>query len=304
MDPTRREILLGSIALTAPLMSDDIIPIFDMHCHPPFPTHNEAWVLKHQRGLGIRTSTLLPMNSAAAHTSILPSFTIARGSAIGMAKKYPTEFLAFTIADPRKSAGPGSLRRDLGAGASGVGEMEFPIACDSSKMEVVYELAQEYRTPVLLHFEHGASNWGFERFHRIAAKYPRVTFIGHAQTWWGNIDLHHRQEQIWPEPNWPVTPGGITDRLLSDYPNVFGDLSASSGLNALIRDTDHARAFLSRHQDKLLFGTDCLHHGIGGPQCWGARTLVAVHELAPSKEILRKILWTNARQLLLLSETL
>jgi hypothetical protein len=29
-----------------------------------------------------------------------------------------------------------------------------------------------------------------------------------------------------------VTPGGITDRLLGDYPNMFGDCSAGSGLNA------------------------------------------------------------------------
>jgi hypothetical protein len=30
-------------------------------------------------------------------------------------------------------------------------------------------------------------------------------------------------------PKTPVTPGGITDRLLSDYPNMFGDMSAGSG---------------------------------------------------------------------------
>jgi len=244
------------------------------------------------------------VNSAAARTGILPSFTIAQGSAIRMATEYPDEFLAFTVADPRKDNCSRVLRKYLGAGARGVGEMEFPIECDSPKMDVVYQLAQEYRAPVLMHFEHGASNMGFERFYRVAAKYPRLTFIGHAQTWWGNIDLRHRQEQIWPEPNWPVTPGGITDSLLSECANVFGDFSASSGLNALIRDRDHARGFLARHQDKLLFGTDCLHHGLGGPQCWGRQTLEALRELAPSKEILRKILWTNARQLLRLPETL
>ena len=53
-----------------------------------------------------------------------------------------------------------------------------------------------------------------------------------------------------------VTAGGLTDRLLSDYPNMFGDTSAGSGLNALTRDPDHAREFLARQQDKLLFGSD------------------------------------------------
>jgi len=53
-----------------------------------------------------------------------------------------------------------------------------------------------------------------------------------------------------------VTTGGLTDRLLADYPNMYGDLSAGSGLNALTRDEVHAREFLARHQDKLLYGSD------------------------------------------------
>jgi len=288
----------------SPLQADEIVPVFDIHCHPPFPRHGENWILSHQRALGIQTTALLPMNSAAAHTGILPSFTIARESALRMTVKYPTEFVSFTIADPRKKDCGTLLRKYLDGGARGIGEMEFPIDCDSPKMEVVYQLAQEYRVPVLLHFEHGAANMSFERFFRIPEKYPKAIFIGHAQTWWGNIDLHHRQEQIWPEPDWPVTPGGITERLLSEYPNVFGDLSASSGLIALTRDRSYAREFLARFQEKLLFGTDCLHHGQAGPECWGRQTLGELHKLAPSQEILKKILWTNARQLLGLPETL
>ena len=31
---------------------------------------------------------------------------------------------------------------------------------------------------------------------------------------------------------------GLTDRYLTDYPNMYGDLSATSGLNALTRDED------------------------------------------------------------------
>ena len=61
--------------------------------------------------------------------------------------------------------------------------MEFQIDCDSPKMEAVYKLAEEFRVPVLLHFEYGAANMGFERFYRIVANDPGVPFIGHAQTW-------------------------------------------------------------------------------------------------------------------------
>ena len=59
-------------------------------------------------------------------------------------------------------------------------------------------------------------------------KYPTVNFIGHAQTWWANIDKNHADQScLYPKD--PVTAGGITDRLLSDYPNMYGDLVGRVG---------------------------------------------------------------------------
>jgi hypothetical protein len=49
----------------------------------------------------------------------------------------------------------------------------------------------------------------------------------------------------------------VTDKLLGDYPNLFGDLSANSGNNALSRDPEFTEGFLKRHQAKLIFGSDC-----------------------------------------------
>ena len=91
---------------------------------------------------------------------------------------------------------------------------------------------------------------------------------------------------------------GITDRLLSDYPNMYGDHSAGSGHNALTRDEDHARGFIERHQDKLLFGSDCIDTIGQGPGCQGAQILAALRRLAPSKAVERKILYENAKRLL------
>ena len=39
-------------------------------------------------------------------------------------------------------------------------------------------------------------------------------------------------------------------------PNLYGDLSAGSGCNALARDEDYTVQFLTEFQDRLLFGTD------------------------------------------------
>jgi predicted TIM-barrel fold metal-dependent hydrolase len=123
-----------------------------------------------------------------------------------------------------------------------------------------------------------------------------VNFIGHAQTWWGNIDKNHDQIVMYPKT--PVTRGGITDRLLSDYPNMYGDLSAGSGLNSMLRDEDHARESLKRHQNKLLFGSDCSDRAGEGDGCLGARILAAVRRLAPDAAAVRKILYGNATRLM------
>jgi len=123
-----------------------------------------------------------------------------------------------------------------------------------------------------------------------------VNFIGHAQTWWSNIDKACDQKTMYPKGE--VTPGGITDRLLSDYPNMYGDLSAGSGLNSMLRDEAHARDFLKRHQDKLLFGSDCNDRQANGPDCLGSKIIAAVRRLAPDKQAERKMLYRNASRLL------
>jgi predicted TIM-barrel fold metal-dependent hydrolase len=97
-------------------------------------------------------------------------------------------------------------------------------------------------------------------------------------------------------PKGPVTPGGLTDRYLSDYPNLYGDLSAGSGLNALTRDEDFTRDFLARHQDRLLFGSDCNDREGGTDKCQGSKTIATIRRLAGSKAIERKLLYENARR--------
>ena len=113
---------------------------------------------------------------------------------------------------------------------------------------------------------------------------------------WGNIDKTYDQTNSYPRGS--VTPGGITDRYLSEYPNCYADLSAGSGYNAITRDEDHYRQFLIRHQDKLVFGSDCSESTGTRPECVGANILAAIRRLAPNKAIERKILYENAKRLL------
>jgi len=164
-------------------------------------------------------------------------------------------------------------------------------------MQRIYELAAHYHVPVLKYWQYQRINYGFHRFHKMLAKYHRTKFIGHAQTWWAHIDQSYVDDTTNLYPKGPVTPGGLTDRYLSDYPNMYGDLSAGSGLNALMRDEDHARSFLERHQDKLLYGSDC-NDVIGSPECQGARTIATLRRLAPGQKVQHKLFYRNASQVM------
>lgn len=56
------------------------------------------------------------------------------------------------------------------------------------------------------------------------------------------------------------------ERLLEKYDNLYADISAGSGWNALTRDPDFTPGFVERHWRKLLFGTDVTRYGVDYPQ--------------------------------------
>jgi len=93
-------------------------------------------------------------------------------------------------------------------------------------------------------------------------------------------------------PKGPVAPGGALDALFDRFPNLYGDLSAGSGLNGITRDSEFGRAFLERRQDRLLFGTDYLEPG----QAVGQIDLY--REIDISAEAKAKICRENARRVL------
>jgi hypothetical protein len=74
-------------------------------------------------------------------------------------------------------------------------------------------------------------------------------------------------------------------------------MSAGSGLNALLRDEDHARGFLDRHQNKLPYGSDCNDRDGKGERCSGSKQIESIRRLAPSKAAERKILYENSKRL-------
>ncbi len=295
---------LAGVALTGcATTSAQSAPIIDIHQHVNYANRPDDVLLQHQRAMGVTTTILLPagrpLNTAATHAGVangLEAKAFGNEACLQFARAHPREFLSAANEVSDWEDAPAEIEKYLKLGAVMIAEQKFGVECDSPAMQKIYALAQAYNVPVLMHWQFQRFNYGFERFYLMLEKYPRVNFIGHAQTWWANVDRnHHDQSVLYPKG--PITPGGLTERYLADYPNMFGDLSAGSGLNALMRDETFTPGFFERHQDKLLYGSDCNDHLGTGPKCQGAQTLAAVRRFAPNPKIERKLLYGNAKRL-------
>jgi len=274
-------------------------PVFDLHFHlRPQPAAN----LAHLDGAGVTKANLLTRGSVVDQVKALEAAAPGRF----------TWFNSYDVARP--DAGQ-VLTQAVKDGAQGFGEMKFHVAADGPELRRMYALAADLRVPILIHFQEvdhfqneGTWSTGFAKtFESMLKAYPRTTFIGHADAFWANVSEDYHNEAVYPAG--PVRRGGVTDRLLGDHANLFGDLSAVSGNTAMSRDPEFTADFLKRHQDKLLFGSDCsCRDGRGAgydnpaaPRMAGkcvARETLTVLKRSASPVIFQKIVWGNAHKLL------
>ena len=295
---SRRQFLqmAGAFAVTSSIRAQELpAPILDLHQHAPYNNRPRDLVLAHQDQHRVTTTVMLPgegwMLKIIGGNRECAAFQAAHAD----------RYIRFTSADPDESRAFDVLRGNIRRGAIGIGEMKYHVAVDSPEMHRVYKLAEEMDVPVLLHFEFETYNTGFERFDKVLKAYPKVNFIGHAQTWWGNISADLDQLDLYPKGL--VKPGGLTDKLLGDYGNLYADLSAGSGLNAITRDQDFYRGFIARHKAKLLWGSDCdCHDGKGGGIrsgfCLAEQSLALLRKLTPDAATYQQIVYGNAAKVL------
>lgn len=307
----RRQFLKNSVVGTTslacaarlPAAEQTDSPVIDIHQHVNFRDRPDAVLLKHQKEMGISKTILLPAGSPMNRRSTLDgkgnglaADVFGTEAAASLVEKHPKSYAFFCNEVPDSEGVVKRIESWLERGAIGIGESKFHLEIDSPPMLRLYEIARAWKVPILMHFQHKTYNMGFERLPKILEKFPTVNFIGHAQTWWGNISAGHDQAVMYPDT--PVTPGGITDSLLRDYPNIFGDLSAGSGLRAMLRDEDHAAAFLDRHHKKLFYGSDCNDKDGQGNTCSGSRQLAMVRKLVKDPKKQQAILFGNANRVI------
>ena len=217
---------------------------------------------KYYDKLNIERGVLLPGVSPESALSCIPSSVNKY-----LSDQYPDRLYWFCNVDPRALSN--SNDADLGyllehyksLGAKGVGEVTCNLYADDPKMDNLFYYCGELDLPVTIHIAPKMGGYygivdelGLPRIEKMLKKHPKLKIFGHSQPFWSEIGKN-TQESRNAYPTGKVE-GGRLPALLREYPNLYCDLSAGSGANALMRDREHAARFIEEFSDRLLYGCD------------------------------------------------
>ena len=182
-------------------------------------------------------------------------------------KKYPDRFIPFCNVDPRRGNADTStdfyriIKEYKEKGCKGFGEAMSGLYIDDVRLQKIYEVCGKLEMPIIFHIDglRNIDEKGLPRFEKMIKKFPETIFIGHAQHFWAEISSDIKKEDFSSYPKGKIKEGGVVENLLFNYSNLYADLSAGSGFNAITRDPEFGYQFLEKFQDKLFFGTDLCH---------------------------------------------
>lgn len=252
--------------------------IIDAHNHPDWHGHNLARSLQNAEQYGIARTWLLSWECPpdeydpqynAVSLADPRGYPIPFERCLDYARHAPDRFVLGYAPDPRRPDAVDRLAAAVAVyGVRVCGEIKLRMMYDNPDALRLYRYCGRHGLPVTVHidyeFDSGRAyprpNWwyggGIEAFERALQACPETSFIGHAPGFWAHISGDNGCHEALYPPG-PVLPGGKVPEMLRRYPNLYADLSAGSGLNALCRDRSFARDFLIEFQDRLLYGRDC-----------------------------------------------
>ncbi len=289
----------------------------DIHAHvtmwpdttPPLKQTGETYLsvenqLKMWDEVNVVHGVLLPIVSTEAQWHIMTN-----EACHWLATQYPDKFSWFCNVDPR--AGENHPGTDLGyilefyknLGAKGVGELTSNIYADDPRMDNLFSHCANLDMPVIIHIAPETQGYygivddpGLPRIEKMLKKHPDLKIIGHSASFWCEIGEYTPEERD-GYPRGPVKGGRIA-KLMREYGNLYCDLSAGSGSNAMTRDPEYAAKFLTEFADRIYFGCDLCRT----TNTQHLRLSNFLQELADtgaiSQEVYQKICWDNAAKLL------
>lgn len=252
--------------------------IIDCHNHPDWHGHNLDAFLENMSKYNIDVTWLLSWEAPTdeydpGNIPVIPDAgpqgPIPFARCINYAERAPGKFILGYAPDPRK---PDAIDRMKAAisiyGVRVYGELKLRMMYDNPDAISMFRFCGEKGVPVTVHIDYdydtGVKNprtswWyggGIEAFERAIKACPETIFLGHAPGFWTHISGIEDPERTMPYPTGEVLPGGKLVTMLHTYPNLYCDLSAGSGANAMKRDPKFAKAFLLEFQDRILYARD------------------------------------------------
>jgi predicted TIM-barrel fold metal-dependent hydrolase len=190
-------------------------------------------------------------------------------SQIRAAAARPDRLIPFGNVDPRWGGNSADtdfgwlLEKYVDLGCVGMGEVSANIPFDDPRVVNLFRQCGERELPVTIESTGpGPGHYGFidevgsPHLERLLQQVPDTIVIGHGPGFWAEIGADVTSDSKSQYPRGPVAQEGSLARLFRTYSNLFADLSAMSGHNALTRDPDYGTRFLLEFQDRLMFGTD------------------------------------------------
>ena len=251
--------------------------IIDDHNHPDWYGYNLKKYLDNMDQYNIDKTWLLswesPVDEYDPHyIKVTPDYgphgPVSFSRCAEYAERAPERFILGYAPDPRRPEAISRLKAAVDLyGVKVCGELKLRMMYDNPDALRMFRFCGETGLPVLVHidyeFDAGGKyprpNWwyggGIEAFERAIAACPGTNFLGHAPGFWAHISGDGKFDKE-SYPTGKVVPGGALPRMLRTYPNLYCDLSAGSGCNALKRDPEFAKSFLTEFQDRILYGRD------------------------------------------------
>lgn len=290
--------------------------IIDSHQHAFWHDKNDADLVADMDAHGIEQAWLLtwelqPEEDRRGYHRVLdpvnlrPDGThagIILRDLIAVRDRYPDRFVLGYCPHPLRPSAPQLFESAYHMHRVRVcGEWKFQMLFDDPRCLELFHKAGELHCPVVLHLDvpYLPDDDGHPKYDehwyggtvanlgRALNACPETNFIGHAPGFWREIS-GDADASSGHYPKGPVTPGGRLHELFDTHANLYADLSAGSAHIALSRDPQHAKTFLTRFADRLLFGRDF----------YGQELHDFLQTLDLPKDISDKIYFENARKLL------
>lgn len=290
---------------------------FDIHAHVykyPYPTEDGRFLFStpeqlasRYRELGIAGAALLPVLGPELY---VPQSV---GEVIEIAAMSDGRYVPFCNVDPRALTNASDaplgilLEHYKKLGCCGIGEVMPQMEWDDPKMQNLLHCAEGMNLPLLFDMtgrrdtSYGIYDEpGMPQLENCLRKYKNLIMIGHGPAFWAEITILTNPADRLGYPKYPFRGEGRVAKLMREYPNLWVDLSAGSGANAMKRDLAYTAAFLNEFHDRIMFGTDICFADQQIPQ---PEILCSLLESgAVTKEVFDEISYRNACALLGIDE--